>query len=439
MKKVVIIGGNQGGLAMAYKLGSMGYDVTLFEKLKREDVAYDWHDYLNPAVFERLGLSLIDIEHSDKNKNWTFVSPNEKVRVPVGAGGNEGDVSIMRRVLNDYLFSLAEKCACIKYSCEVESLIIEKGRVCGVRAGGEEIYSDLTVDCSGAFSQFRKSLPAEFNIQSMPQENEVLVAYRGFFERNSGFSDSEIMNKVYFLHNNEKGISWSVAGDEPLSIDVLIGRIGRLDESQIQAAFKKLKANNPALGDRLLKCGVTTTIPVRYPISRMVANGYVLAGDSAFMTIPVMGSGIACSLLSAQLLSEVLSGDESFELKKLWRYQVKFYEECGAKFAGIDVLKRWLLSSDSSDLNFLFESGILSSEMFAAGSGGELKITPKLVLGILSKGIRRPAVLINLAAAFMKTKKATAIALEIPKEFDEKAVSQWQKKFDGIFKQKGTY
>jgi flavin-dependent dehydrogenase len=434
MKKIVVIGGNQGGLAMAMKLGSLGHEVALFEKLKREDVAFDWHDFINPTIFKRLNLPLINKENFEEKKNWIFVSPGEKAKIPVGAGNCVRDICIMRRPLNDYLFSLAEKCAQLNYSCEVESLIIKDGGVCGVRVGGEEIYADLTVDCSGVYSPFRKSLPAEFKIQAQPHENEVLVSYRGFYERKSDVPEAEIINKLYFQHNNEKGLSWFAAGDEPNNVDVLISRIGKLDESTVQSALEKLKADNPALGDRLLRCGITTAIPLRYPISRMVANGYVLSGNSAFMTIPLMGSGIACSLLCAQILSEVLSKDESCELGNLWKYQVSFYEESGAKNTGIDVLKRWMISIDSKDLDFFFESGILNREMLAAGGGGNKpKITPKLALNILLKGARHPALLAKLFADLTKMKKATAVAQSIPQDFDEKAVCTWQKKLDGIF------
>ena len=41
MKKAIIVGGNQGGLNMARCLAEVGFEVELFEKKARADVAYD--------------------------------------------------------------------------------------------------------------------------------------------------------------------------------------------------------------------------------------------------------------------------------------------------------------------------------------------------------------------------------------------------------------
>ena len=54
MKKAVIIGGNQGGLNMARCLAEAGFEVKLFEKKSRNEVAYDWTDDIAPSVFADL-------------------------------------------------------------------------------------------------------------------------------------------------------------------------------------------------------------------------------------------------------------------------------------------------------------------------------------------------------------------------------------------------
>ena len=39
----------------------------------------------------------------------------------------------------------------------------------------------------------------------------------------------------------------------------------------------------------------------------MVADGYAAIGDSAFMTVPVIGSGIANALKAAKILADAIS------------------------------------------------------------------------------------------------------------------------------------
>ena len=49
-KEIIIAGGGHGGFAVAGHLAKMGYDVTIYEKNKREDMGYDWTDIQNILV-----------------------------------------------------------------------------------------------------------------------------------------------------------------------------------------------------------------------------------------------------------------------------------------------------------------------------------------------------------------------------------------------------
>ena len=431
MKKIIVIGGNQGALAMAYKLGNIGYDVTVYEKKAREDVAYDWYDDIDPEIFSELNIPLPPENTFFKKKPWSFINPSETIAVNTG-GGQEHDISVFRRPLNDYLFEYAKDKAKINYCSEVDSLITEDGKVCGAIVDGEGKRADLVVDCSGLNSKFRQSLPDEFGIQKNPLREEVFEAYRGFYQSNPDADIPEIKHKAYLRHNFKKGISWCVYTEEGL-VDILIGRIGELTEEEKEEAFIALKKDNPILSDKLCKCGYTCKIPVRYPISRMVADGYVLAGDSAFMTIPMMGSGIVCSLSCAVFLSEVLAKNDDFSVRNLWNYQVKFYEKF-AGYAGVDVLKRWLLKEKAEDIDFLFTSGVIDENIIAGGMDGNgVKLSFATLLKKAWQGRKRIGVLLRLGADMGVLKKAVKTAKKLPKVFDEKQVIKWQKKYDGIF------
>ena len=56
MKKVIVAGAGHGGLTAAYNLAKNGYDVTVIEKKKREDLGYDWDDSLSEAAFVGSGI-----------------------------------------------------------------------------------------------------------------------------------------------------------------------------------------------------------------------------------------------------------------------------------------------------------------------------------------------------------------------------------------------
>ena len=52
-----------------------------------------------------------------------------------------------------------------------------------------------------------------------------------------------------------------------------------------------------------------TSIPVRQPLAVMIADGYAAIGDSAFMAIPINGSGIGCSMRAGKMLADAVIAD----------------------------------------------------------------------------------------------------------------------------------
>ena len=83
----------------------------------------------------------------------------------------------------------------------------------------------------------------------------------------------------------------------------------------------------------------------------MVADGYAAVGDSAFMTMPFMGSGIEASMQAEKMLTEAVIKNckKGYTAKNLWKYQVAFYKKLGALYAVIDVAKRWALNLDPTE------------------------------------------------------------------------------------------
>ncbi|MBQ7653006.1 MAG: NAD(P)/FAD-dependent oxidoreductase [Clostridia bacterium] len=428
MEKIIVIGANQTGLVSAWKLGEAGFDVTVYEAKSKDQVAYDWYDDIDPLVFGEIGLPMPDKSMYFNKKLWTFVNPSESVKVFVQGGAQANDISIERRPLNDFLLSYAEKVAKVNYGVKVDELIISEDSIKGVIVRGEKIFADLVVDTSGVYSKFRTSLPESFKMDNVTSD-EVFVAFRGFFERVEG--EVDYTNKAYLKHQGQKGISWAITTDE--DVDILIGRVGKLPKEQIDDALASLKKDNPALGEKLVKCGYVASIPVRYPSTMMVANGYVTVGDSAYMTIPMMGSGVVAGMIAATYLAEVLTAKRDFSKENLWNYQVKFYEKFGG-YVGVDVLKRWLLACPAKDVDFLFEKRILCQETLSGGlDGSKMKLPLKLLLRMVWNGKSRLGVLLGLAAVMGKMDKAKAAAYRIPKTFDEKAIAEWRSGIEKLF------
>ena len=90
-------------------------------------------------------------------------------------------------------------------------------------------------------------------------------------------------------------------------------------------ALDDIRRDNAIVGRELMKGGQLLQIPVRRPLSRFVANGYAAVGDSACMTIPMLGSGMASGMKAAKILADTLSDSvcDAFDTANLSRYQAE--------------------------------------------------------------------------------------------------------------------
>ena len=213
--------------------------------------------------------------------------------------------------------------------------------------------------------------------------------------------------------------------------DVLVGRIGSLSDETYENAIADLKEDNPVIGDKVSGGDVIFEIPVRRPLSNLVANGYVLLGDSACMTIPIIGSGIVSGLKAAKMLADaVTSADkEPFSKKNLYRYQLKFMREIGGKHAAIELVKNKLLSSRGNEIDDLVKSGVMEG-LVSVVSGGSAK---RLVKSFLALPFKYFSLWKTLFGVLIKAACVVSHATKMPPRFDEKEFEKWRKKYDKPF------
>ena len=272
--KVVVAGAGLGGLVAAEKLGRLGLDVTVYEKAASlDEMRYDWHDDVNPRIFRRLSIDMP--EERFKKKSWTFVSPFGEVVREFRQDEEHADYSVERRPLNKLLCDRAAEVAKIVFGAKVTAPVVQEGRVAGIIVNGEEVPADLVVDAMGVDSALRKALPRELGITER-RDDEVFVAYRAFYEKDTEAPAPRYTNKAYLKHMGEAGISWAIQDNDPGLVNVLVGRLGKMTDKQLADALADLKKNNPTIGNRVMRGGIVCRIPVRYPATRMVADGYAV-------------------------------------------------------------------------------------------------------------------------------------------------------------------
>lgn len=428
--KIAVVGANQQALVFAALAAKAGFEVTVIEQKPRGEVAYGWTDDMEAAALADAGLPMPPEDCYVDSCAPVFVAPNSSRRVEITDAGEPQDLALKRRRFNAWLEErAAREGARIVYGRRVEKALHDGIKVVGLQVdNGSAVSCDLLIDCGGVNSAVREQLADSFPITGKIDPKDTFFVRRTVFDRPEGTS-CRYKKQIYLKHLGESGISWCNSAGDGKYADVLIGRIGALSDETHCRALGDLKKDNPIIGDTAHCGGEKLQIPLRKPLSRMTLPGYVLLGDSACMTIPLIGSGMASSIRAAKMLADVLCSPqgEAFSHENLYRYQVEFMKKIGAEHAFINTMKNWLLSADNGDISLMIDSGLLACVVASAegASGGMAKAIGTIAL-------KRPALLIKLINLLIRALKAKKTALSMPEEYDENRFDSWRDKYERI-------
>ncbi|HOO23383.1 MAG TPA: NAD(P)/FAD-dependent oxidoreductase [Clostridia bacterium] len=438
-KKILIAGAGHGGLVTGAYLAEKGFDVEVFEKEKRENLGYDWHDTIKNYTFALAGIK-VNPEDIAYRKDNIFYPPSLGIEVIVPETPREKvDLEVDRKTLYDYLIDNAvSKGVKIHYEKKVNGPLIVNGKIAGLIVCGEEIKADLVIDAAGMYSPVRELLPESYGINSAFSEGDVFHAFRGYFNLIEG---EKIVNperfNVYFKFCNLPGIAWFKVTDG--MADVLIGSVEPLDKDKVESVLAELRKAQPALGTTVLRGGQIKDIPLKSTLTLFIGDHYAAVGDSASMPYPLNGSGITNAVTAGKLLAETVieavENRKELNAEALWEYQKKYYKEIGAKMASVCVMKNCLLGYSVDALNFLFERKVLTEKELGAGtSDKELKLSFSDIMEKLRRGFLRPVSLFKLAGAGATARKAKAAALDIPEKYDIAVIRAWRKRVEEFLK-----
>jgi len=431
--KIVIAGAGLGGLFAASKLIAAGHKVTIYEASKcADEMRYDWHDDVHPSVFEELNVPIP--EGSFPKRNWTFYIFFGESHTYCEQKPERIDWSVERRALNNVLISKIGH-AKLVFGATAHRAVVNSGRVtgCEISEGGRTFLErcDLLIDSSGIFSQVRKSIEDTFGFERVNENRDVLFAYRAFYNLACKGPERDT-NRVYFKHLGNRGISWCIA--QATNADVLIGVAGGLTPETMGRSLADLRSRNPHVGETLLRGGIVATIPVRRPLSLFVADGYAAIGDSACMTIPMIGSGMASSMRAARILCDVLSKHGNTSAKTLWKYQVACFRMFGANNCGVDYIKNCMLDMSVQDITFMLGRGVITSGDLADGAVGEvIKLRLSSVPNRLKSGLCSLPLLVKAAGMMSRAHNAVRVAEQIPVRYDCGRIAKWRSTLHQVF------
>lgn len=435
-KKIIVAGAGHGGLVAAAYLAEQGYETSVFEKKKREELGYDWHDSIGRDTFDLAGITEYDCDKVTPIRDSTFYAPSLKTPVSYDTNPGRAPLEIERKDLYDYLVANAEsKGVKINYSTQVDGpLLDESGEVCGLIVDGLEVVADLVIDSAGLSSPVMAGLPKKYGMNETYSENDVFHTYRAYYNLVEGINTPNMERfNIYFKFEGIKGIAWFKISEG--MADFLVGSVKPLDLEKVEIVLKAMRKVQPALGEKLLRGGQIIDIPIRSTHSLLVGNRYAAVGDVVAMPDPMSGSGITNAVKAGAMLAKtVIEADEAgkpYTVEELWRYQVAYYKSVANGAIATAILKNRMLDYSDGTLNFFFDKKIFTAKELG-GCGQAMKMDKAEMINKLKRGLRRPISLLKLKEAVDKSKEAHKTATDIPELYNKYMVESWRKKLDSF-------
>ncbi len=438
-KRIIVAGGGHGGIGAAALLAKLGFDVTVFEAHERDNMGYDWTDIFDRKGFTAIGLDLPDEKDYRLKHNMTFYSPSLKYGLKQHVPEDQLEIQMERRVIYDYLIKYAEDNGVkFEFGTKVLEPLMVGNRVTGIKTDKGSEYADLVIDACGADSPLRTNMPDYLGMTKELGKMDKFYVYRAFFERTAEIPEDDY--NILLFYKGVLGISWVAIEEE--HTDVLIGRFEPFGEDVVEDTLKSLREQYPALGEKLVRGGQFVTIPVRQANARMTCDGYAAIGDSAFMTVPLIGSGIANSLKAARILADAVAEDKNceFSAETLYVYQKNFFKKLGAGLAPIACVKLMLTKITEADVEYLFSSGILNDDDITIGADATdmasfLDGFNLQALKIKAAGVTKDKKLLKtILATGAQLASVVAVTSVMPNKYDPKLLRAWIKKYNACFK-----
>jgi flavin-dependent dehydrogenase len=194
----------------------------------------------------------------------------------------------------------------------------------------------------------------------------------------------------------------------------------------------------PRFKNSTLIKGGSWYVPTRRPLDCMTGNGIVVVGDSACQVNPIHGGGIGPSMMGGSLagktIAEAIENDD-VSREGLWRYNVDYMRAYGAKQAGLDIFRLFLLKSvGNEEINYGMKYRLLTEDdLFRASVGEDLHLNIGEKTRRVFRGLGKLSMLRRLRDAAELLRKLKAAYFNYPaspKDFEE-----WRGKTHAIMKE----
>lgn len=370
-------------------------------------------DYMTDRI--KIAWGSPEIEHPVKGV--MAFSPDRKTSIPFDGDG----FMLNRQELPQRQLLDAKKIGInMQYSVALRNLLYENGSVIGVEGTDlttNEPYkktAKVVIDATGVASMLRNGLSIKSNIEKKIDRNDLEATGRHIMKFESGVEDKTDFDPDYcIIHLDQDiapgGYAW-VFPKGKTKVNIGLGvqyaelqkrnqRLGRKDDVMklINDYVKINKAiKNPVLSDDpsdSVNATGTWQVSVRRQNDCLVANGYVLVGDSAWMPKPLDAGGIGPAIVAATIIGkDVVTAIEAGDVTErgLWQYNIDFINDYGYKTAGLEVFRRLLQTLTNEQIDYGMKHFLSKMDVEAISKGehpdfGTVEKLGMMIHGALNK------------------------------------------------------
>lgn len=377
---VLIVGAGSAGAFMGWRLASLGFNCTVLEKRRLEELGTDIGPFhMEEEAFERFGIPGPEApELLHEFSRMTTWSPRFE---------HSFSFSLPTLVLDKPLFtrrmhSLAREAgADIIENAEVTGIQADGGILRGVRAtvGAEEVKwrARLVVDASGIDGAVRTSMPASRWFENDPVSAlDTIFVYMETWRDVTGERGEGVNSFPAF-------IGWSAPGPGDTTI-VGVGMGGSPEAAR--SRHREMVERIPLAGTVAGSAG--GRVPYRRPPLSLVDNRLIVVGDAAFTNKPFSGEGVTSGLAgceSAVRAASAALANDDLTRDGLWAYNVEYFRGQGAAFAMLTAVLPAMMSVSDDEMEAFFDLGLMTQEgAVALQRDYALKTRPGAALEALS-------------------------------------------------------
>lgn len=415
-------------------------------------------DYMTDRI--RVTWGVPEIEH--KVKGVMAFSPDRKTAIPF-----DGDGYMLNRQLLPERQNERSKHMGIEFhhSINLTGLLYNDGQVAGVAGvdNAKEPYKKtarVVIDATGMTSMLRNQISNTDKIERKVDRRDVESTGRHIMYFDKGVDDTTQFDPDYcIIHLDQDaapgGYGWVFPkGDDKVNIGLgvektlLNARNTRLDKRDTVTTLieQYVQTNEAIINPRLSKdpgdvnnATGNFQVSVRRQNDCLVAGGFLLVGDSAWMPKPLDAGGIGPALvagvIAGRCVAEALESGDTTEAG-LWKYNKEFINEYGYKTAGLEVFRRLIQTLTNDQINYGMKHflGNLDVEAISKGEHPDFGALGKL--GMLIRGALNKKLAEGLRFTTNQNKKLTAHYRAFPET--PGGFAEWRKKLHVILTDSNT-